>query len=72
MTFSGSNVENVAGNDYSSGTTFSVEGVVVENGATCPSSEVTESITMTFTHSDFPGKTYKVTGWKYTGWPEDN
>jgi len=72
MTFSGSNVENVAGNNYSSGTTFSVEGVVVENGATCPSSEVTESITMAFTHSAFPGKTYKVTGWKYTGWPEDN
>ena len=71
MTFSGTNVENVAGNNYSTGTTFNVEGVVVENGAKCPSTEVTESITMTFTHSGFPGKTYKVTGWKYTGWPED-
>ena len=71
MTFSGTNVENLAGNVAHSTRTFSVEGVVVENGAKCPSSEVTESITLTFTHSDFPGKTYKVTGWKYTGWPED-
>lgn len=71
MTFSGSGVENLAGNVASSSDTFSVEGVVVENGAKTPSTEVTESITMTFTNSKFPGKTYKVTGWKYTGWPED-
>ena len=68
---SGSNVENLAGNVASSSATFSVEGVVVEQGATCPSGEVTEKITMTFTNSNFPGKTYKVTGWKYTGWSED-
>lgn len=71
MTFSGTNVENLGGNVASSTETFTVEGVVVENGAKCPSTEVTESITMTFTNSRFPGKTYKVTGWKYTGWPED-
>ena len=71
MTFSGSNVENLAGNVASSSATFTVEGVVVENAAKCPSGEITESITMTFTNSKFPGKTYKVTGWKYTGWPED-
>ncbi len=71
MTFSGTNVENLGGNVASSSETFSVEGVVVENGVKCPSTEVTESITMTFTNSRFPGKTYKVTGWKYTGWPED-
>lgn len=71
MTFSGTNVENLGGNVASSAETFTVEGVVVENGAKCPSTEVTESITMTFTNSRFPGKTYKVTGWKYTGWPED-
>lgn len=71
MTFSGSGVENLAGNVASSSNTFSVEGVVVEQGVKCPSGEITESITMTFTNSNFPGKTYKVTGWKYTGWPED-
>lgn len=71
MTFSGSNVENLAGNVAHSSATFTVEGVVVENAAKCPSGEITESITMTFTNSNFPGKTYKVTGWKYTGWPED-
>ena len=71
MTFSGTNVENLAGNVATSTSTFTVEGFVVENGATCPSKEVTESITMTFTNSKFPGKTYTVTGWKYTGWPED-
>ena len=71
MTFSGSNVENLAGNVVSSDKTFTIEGVVVEDGAKCPSTEVTDAITLTFTRSDFPGKTYKVTGWKYTGWPED-
>ncbi len=71
MTFSGSNVENLAGNVASSSNTFSVDGVVVEQGVKCPSGEVTESITMTFTNSNFPGKTYKLTGWKYTGWSED-
>lgn len=71
MTFSGSNVENLAGNVTSSSATFTVDGVVVEQGVKCPSGEVTESITMTFTNSNFPGKTYKVTGWKYTGWSED-
>ena len=71
MTFSGSAVENLAGNVASSTSTFTVEGVVVEDGVKCPSGEVTESITLTFTNSKFPGKTYKVTGWKYTGWPED-
>jgi hypothetical protein len=71
MTFSGTNVENFAGNVSSSTSTFDVTGIVVENGATCPSKEVTESIAFTFTNSKFPGKTYKVTGWKYTGWPED-
>ena len=71
MTFSGTNVENLGGNVATSTSTFSVEGVVVENGAKCPSTEITESITMTFTNSKVPGKTYKVTGWKYTGWPED-
>ena len=71
MTFSGSAVENLAGNVASSTSTFTVEGVVVEDGVKCPSGEVTESITLTFTNSKFPGKTYTVTGWKYTGWPED-
>lgn len=71
MTFSGTNVENLAGNVVSSSNTFTVNGVVVEQGVTCPSGEITESITLTYTHSLFPGKTYTITGWKYTGWPED-
>ena len=71
MTFSGSNVENLAGNVASSEHTFTVSGVVVEKGATAPSGTVTESIKMTFSNSRFPGKTYTVTGWKYTGWAED-
>lgn len=71
MTFAGSNVENLAGNVATSTNTFSVDGFVVEQGVKCPSGEITESITLTFTNSNFPGKTYTVTGWKYTGWPED-
>lgn len=71
MTFSGSGVENLAGNVASSEHTFTVSGVVVEKGAKAPSGAVTESIKMTFSNSRFPGKTYTVTGWKYTGWPED-
>ena len=71
MTFHGKDVENLAANVASSPYTFDVEGVVVEKGATAPSGTVTESIKLTFTNSCFPGKTYTVTGWKYTGWSED-
>lgn len=72
LTFSGSNVENLAGNVVSSTETFSVsDGQMKLQGATAPSGTVADQISFTFTNSRFPGKTYKVEGYRYTGWGED-
>ncbi len=72
LTFSGSNVENLAGNMVSSTETFTVsDGQVTLQGITAPSGTVCDKISFTFTNSRFPGKTYKAEGYRYTGWPED-
>lgn len=72
LTFSGSNIENLAGNVVSSTETFTVtDGQVVLQGATAPSGTVADKISFTFTNSRFPGKTYKADGYRYTGWAED-
>lgn len=72
LTFSGSNIENLAGNVVTSTNTFTLtEGKVVLNGATAPSGTVCDAISFTFTNSRFPGKTYKAVGYRYTGWDED-
>lgn len=72
LTFSGSNIENLAGNMVSSTETFTVnDGQVVLQGATAPSGTTSDKISFTFTNSRFPGKTYKAEGYRYTGWAED-
>lgn len=72
LTFSGSNIENLAGNVVSSPETFTVtEGKVVLDGATPPSGGKSDAISFTFTNSRFPGKTYKAVGYRYTGWEGD-
>lgn len=72
LTFSGSNIENLAGNVVTSSTTFTVtDGKLVLKGVTTPSGTVSDAISFTFTNSQFPGKTYKVEGYRYTGWAED-
>jgi hypothetical protein len=72
LTFSGANIENLAGNVTTSTTTFTVtDGKLTLKGVTTPSGTVADEISFTFTNSRFPGKTYKVTGYRYTGWAED-
>lgn len=72
LTFSGANIENLAGNVIISTETFSVtNGNLTLNGVTTQSGTVTDAISFTFTNSRFPGKTYSVEGYRYTGWNED-
>lgn len=72
LSFSGSNIENLAGNVVSSSETFSLsDGKIVLNGATAPSGTVMDKISFTFTNSRFPGKSFKVDGYRYTGWSGD-
>lgn len=71
LTFSGSN-ENLAGNVASSDETVTItDGSVVLKGVTAPSGTVCDKVSFTFTRTNFPGKTYTVTGYRYTGWSED-
>ncbi|MBK5721342.1 hypothetical protein JGH11_10705 [Dysgonomonas sp. Marseille-P4677] len=72
LTFSGTNIENLAGNVATSTNTFTLtDGKVTLQGATAPSGTVADAISFTFTNSRFPGKTYTVEGYRYTGWSED-
>lgn len=72
LSFSGKNVMNLAGNATSSPNTFNIlDGKIELKGITTPSKTVTDKISFKFTNSLFPGKTYTVTGYRYTGWPED-
>ena len=72
LSFSGSNIENLAGGVASSSETFSVtDGIVVLNGATSPSETVTDKISFSFTNSRFPGETFRAEGYRYTGWSGD-
>jgi hypothetical protein len=72
LSFSGSNIENLAGNVPSSAETFSVtDGLVVLNGITTPSNTVSDKISFSFTNSRFPGKTFRAEGYRYTGWSGD-
>ena len=72
LSFSGSNIENLAGNVASSTNTFTLtDGKIILKGATAPSGTVSDSIYFTFTNSRFPGKTYTAQGYRFTGWSED-
>lgn len=72
LTFSGSNIMNLAGNVTTSTETFNItDGKIELKGATAPSGTVADKISFTYTRTKFSGKTYKVTGYRYTGWPED-
>ena len=70
LTFSGTAM-NLAGNVASSNENFTVANGKIElKGATAPSGTVCDKISFTFTRDNFPGKTYTVTGYRYTGWTE--
>lgn len=73
LSFSGSNIENLAGNVTSSNETFTLtDGKLELKGITAPSGTVADKISFTYTTSKDPGATYSVVGWRYTGWPEDD
>lgn len=71
-TFSGTNVENLAGNVASSSVTATVDGYCGHNTYTTASGTVTDEITLTYSRSDCPGYHFKAHGFKYTGWSDDN
>lgn len=73
LSFSGSNIENLAGNVASSTETFTLtDGKLELKGVTAPSGTIADKISFTYTTSKDPGATYSVVGWRYTGWPEDD
>ncbi len=65
-TFSGSNLANA----LYSGTNNVLDGSVVVDGATTPSSGKSDSIHFTY-FSSLSNSTYTVDGYRRTGWPED-
>ena len=70
LTFSGTAM-NLAGNVASSNENFTVTNGKIElKGVTAPSGTVCDKISFTFTRDNFSGKTYTVTGYRYTGWTE--
>lgn len=72
LSFSGSDIENLAGNVASSSERFTLtDGKLELKGATAPSGTVTDKITFSYTTTKDPGATYTVTGYRYTGWNED-
>ncbi len=73
LTFSGSSIENLAGNVPSSTETFSVsDGMVVLDGMTTEISKTTtDKISFSFTNSRYPGQIFKADGYRYTGWGGD-
>jgi hypothetical protein len=72
LSFTGNDIENLAGNVASSSETFTLtSGKLVLKGATAPSGTTADAISFTFTNSRFPGKTYTAVGYRYTGWGED-
>ena len=64
-TFSGKKVENQL-----RGGTSDIEGKVVVNGATTPSGGTEDSIEMTY-YSSVTGHSYTISGFRRTGWGED-
>lgn len=66
-TFSGANVANAL---YTGTTNTVTGGTVVVNGATTPSNGKSDSIEFTY-FSSKSNLTYKISGYRRTGWPED-
>lgn len=72
LTFSGTDIENLAGNVTTSTNKFTLANGKVELKAMeAPSKTMADKISFTYTTTKNPGVTYSVVGYRYTGWPED-
>ncbi|MCD7932374.1 MAG: hypothetical protein LUH15_14025 [Tannerellaceae bacterium] len=72
LTFSGTNLENLTGNVATSNTTVTISnGKITLQGANTPSGGKADKIEFTFTNSLYPGETFTVSGYRFTGWEED-
>lgn len=72
LTFQGTDIENLAGNVPSSEDRFTLTGgKVILNGGKAPSGTIVDTIEFSYTTSRDPNAVYKVTGYRYTGWTED-
>lgn len=73
LSFSGTNIENLAGNVLSSSDKFSITNGKLElNGVETPSGTMADKISFSFTTTKDPGATYTVEGWRFTAWGEDD
>ncbi|MCB9032411.1 MAG: hypothetical protein H6553_01085 [Chitinophagales bacterium] len=70
LTFSNSNAISIV-EDYEIATPIS-NGKVLKSVAVAPSGHITDSIVMDIEFEDFPGYECRITGYKRTGWPEDD
>ncbi len=72
LTFTGTDIENLAGNVATSTHKFTLANGKVELKAVeTPSKTMSDKISFTYTTTKKPGVTYTVVGYRYTGWPED-
>lgn len=72
LTFSGTEIMNLAGNVETSTAKFTLkEGKILLMAAKAPSGAKADSIHFTYTSTKKPGITYVVAGYRYTGWVED-
>ncbi|MCD7975852.1 MAG: hypothetical protein LUG51_01365 [Tannerellaceae bacterium] len=72
LTFSGNEIENLAGNVTSSPETFTLmNGRLLLNEATTPSGATADSIHFSFHNSRFPGELFTAQGYRYKGWNGD-
>lgn len=73
LSFSGTNIENLAGNVVSSDSKFSITNGKIELTAIkAPSGTMADKISFSFTTTKEPGTTYTVEGWRFTAWGEDD
>ncbi|MDR3328731.1 MAG: hypothetical protein LBS63_01305 [Prevotellaceae bacterium] len=72
LSFSGADVENLAGTAALANTSFSIsEGKVTRDALTMPSQAKADKISFKLTSMHKPGKTYLLEGYRRTMWPED-
>lgn len=70
--FSGLNINNFVGNSITPVDSVTINGFCTHNNFVAPSGATTDYISFIYSRTDLPGYHWKVEGWKYTGWAEDD